>query len=120
MRLYAPVYEGDTLLRPDAALGESAVTVFKAPAPAVNFVRGNIEARPANEAALDLEALEQRARAARGSEIARLLRSAYDAVANWLESIDTQERDTFFAAADNLADLENRQRHYERTGCAHY
>lgn len=120
MRLYAPVYEGDTLLRPDAALGESAVTVFKTPAPAVNFVRGNMQVAAANATALDLDAIEQRARAERGSEIARLLRGAYTAVVNWLESIDTQERDNFFAGAENLADLENRQRHYERTGRAHY
>jgi hypothetical protein len=120
MRLYAPVYEGDTLLRPDAALGESAVTVFKTPAPTVNLVRGNIQLGAANEAALDLHAIEQTARAERGSEIARLLKGAYTAVADWLERIDTQERDSFFAASETLADLENRQRHFERTGCAHY
>jgi len=120
MRLYAPVYEGDTLLRPDAALGESVVTVFKTPAPTVDFVRGNIQVGAANETALDLQAIEQTARALRGAELARLLKGAYTAVVDWLERIDTQERDNFFAAADNLADLENRQRHFERTGCAHY
>jgi len=39
---------------------------------------------------------------------------------NWLERNETRERDHFFAASANLADLEERQRHWERTGCAHY
>ena len=120
MRLYAPLYEGDSLLRPDAALGERAVTVFKIPAPAVGFVRSNNTAEAANETALDLHAIEQTARAVRGSELARLLKGAYFAVVDWLERIDTRERDSFFAAAQNLADLENRQRHFERTGHAYY
>lgn len=120
MRLYAPVYEGDTILRPDAALGERATTVFKAPAPAVYFVRSNIPAKAANETTLDLHSIEQSAREMRGVAFGRMLKTAYTAVVDWLERIDNQERDNFFAASANLADLENRQRHFERTGCAHY
>jgi cell division inhibitor SulA len=120
MRLYAPLYESDTLLRPDAAFGEPAVTVFKTPAPAASFVRSNIQAEAANEPVLDLRAIEQTAHALRGATVAHLLKAAYTAVVDWLERIDTQERDNFFAAAENLADLESRQRHYERSGCAHY
>jgi hypothetical protein len=120
MRLYAPVYEGDNLLRPDAALGERPVTVFKIPAATVGFVRSNNTAEAAKAPGVDLRAVEQTARAVRGSEVARLLKGAYFAVVDWLERIDTRERDNFFAAAQNLADLENRQRHFERTGCAHY
>jgi hypothetical protein len=120
MRLYAPLYENDTLLRPDAAFGEPAAIVFKTPAPAAGFVRSNIQAKAANDTALDLRAIEQTALAMRGAAFARLLKAAYTAVVDWLERIDTLERDNFFAAAENLADLENRQRHYERSGCAHY
>lgn len=120
MRLYAPLYEGDSFLRPDAALGEPAAPVFKAPAPAAAFVRGNIQVEAANETALDLHEIEQAARAMRGATVARLLKAAYTAVVGWLERIETQERDNFFAASANLADLEQRQRHWERTGLAHY
>ena len=120
MRLYAPLYEGDNLLRPDAALGERTVTVFKIPAPTRGFVRSNNNAEAAIETGIDLHAIEQTARIERGSEVARLLKGAYFAVVDWLERIDTQERDNFFAASENLAVLENRQRHFERTGCAHY
>jgi hypothetical protein len=131
MRLYAPLYEGDSFLRPDAASGEHAATVFKTPAPAADFVRSNIQVEAANETALDLHAIEQTARATRSAEVARLLKNAatsvadglkpaYTAVVGWLDRNETYERDNFFAASANLADLEQRQRHFERTGLAHY
>jgi len=120
MRLYAPMYEGDSFLRPDAAIGVPVRTLFKAPAPAADFVRSNIPQEAANENSLDFDALEQTARQLRSAEIARLLKSAYTAVVDWLERSEYQERDNFFAASANLADLEQRQRHWERTGCSHY
>jgi hypothetical protein len=83
-------------------------------------VRSNIQAEAANTTVLDLYALEQTARHLRSAEVARLFRVAYDAIANWLDRIDQRERDDFFAASANLSDLEQRQRHWERTGCAHY
>lgn len=131
MRLYAPMYEGDSFLRPDAAIGASVRTVFKAPAPAPDFVRSNIQVEAANQTALDIHAIEQTARVLRSAELARLLKIAATSVANglkaahaavvdWLERVEYQERDNFFAASANLADLEQRQRHWERTGCSHY
>jgi hypothetical protein len=131
MRLYAPLYEGDSVLRPDAAIGASVRTIFKAPAPAADFVHSNIQVEAANPPALDIHAIERTARVLRGVELAHLLinaatllanglKAAHAAVAEWLERIDDQERDNFFAASANLADLEQRQRHFERTGLTHY
>jgi hypothetical protein len=120
MRLYAPLYEGDSVLRPDAALGEAVARFFKAPAPTTDFVRSNIQEEAANETAVDLHSLEQRAHAARSAWIANKLISMHQAVVDWLERNDNFERDNFFAGAANLSDLEQRQRHFERTGVAHY
>ncbi len=120
MRLYAPLYEGDGILRPDAAFGEPAQTASKKPGLARDFVRSNIQADAANETAFDLHSIELKARAMRAAEFARLLKAAYTAVVDWLERADTFERDRFFSQAENLADLEQRQRHFERTGQAHY
>lgn len=120
MRLYAPMYEGDNFLRPDAAIGASVRTVFETPAAAVDFVHSNNHVEAANETVLDLNAIEQTARAMRGAEIVRLLKAAYTAVVDWLERSGNYERDNFFAASANLADLELRQRYWERTGCASY
>jgi len=120
MRLYAPLYEGDSIVRPDAAFGEPAVSSFKKAHSGMDFVRSNIQAEAANTTALDLHAIEQTARNLRSAEIARLFRVAYDAIVDWLDRNEQYERDRFFAASSNLADLEQRQRHWERTGCAHY
>jgi hypothetical protein len=131
MRLYAPLYEGDSFLRPDAAIGAPVRTVFKASAPASDFVRSNIQVEAANLTVLDFHAIEYTARALRSIELGRLLNNAansvttalnavFTAVVDWLDRNETYERDYFFATAENLADLENRQRHFERTGLAHY
>jgi hypothetical protein len=131
MRLYAPLYEGDSILRPDAAIGASIRRDFKTSAPAADFVRGNIQVEAANETALDIRAIEHTARVLQSIELARVLKNTYTFLANglkaahtavvdWFERGETEERDNFFAASANLADLEQRQRHWERTGCAHY
>ena len=133
MRLYAPLYEGDGILRPDAAIGASARALFKAPAPAMDLVRSNIQVEAANETALGIpvHATVEAARDLRSAELARLLHGAYTAVAgglkaactavaDWFERGKYQERDDFFAASANLADLEQRQRHFERTGLTRY
>jgi len=120
MRLYAPLYEGDSILRPDAAFGEPAVKVFRSPAPAADFVRSNIQAEAANETALDIHDIERIARRQRSIELARIIKAVFVRIGDWLERNETFERDNFFAASENLADLEQRQRHFERTGMAHY
>ncbi|MBE0619119.1 MAG: hypothetical protein IH605_00860 [Burkholderiales bacterium] len=120
MRLYAPLYEGDSILRPDAAFGEPAVKVFRSPAPATDFVRSNIQSDAANETALDIHAIEQLARRHRSIVIGRMLKTLFKAVGEWFERNEYFERDRFFAASENLSDLEQRQRHFERTGMAHY
>jgi hypothetical protein len=131
MRLYAPMYEGDSFLRPDAAIGASIRAALKAPASAPDIVRSNIQVEAANQTALDISEIAHAAHELRGAVLAELLnratasaastlKSAYTAVTDWLERSENQERDNFFAASANLADLEQRQRHWERTGCAHY
>lgn len=120
MRLYAPLYEGDSIVRPDAAFGEPVVSAYKGTSRTLDFVRSNIQAEAASATVLDLHAIEQTARHLRSAEIARLFHVAYDAIVDWLDRNDQFERDAFFAASANLADLEQRQRHWERTGCAHY
>jgi hypothetical protein len=120
MRLFAPLYEGDSIVRPDAAFGEPAVRVFRSPAPATDFVRSNIKAEAVQETVFDFQAIEQLARHQRSVELARIIKAMFAAIGAWLERNENHDRDSFFAAADNLSDLEQRQRHYERTGLAHY
>ena len=120
MRLHAPLYEGDSILRPDVALGEAVAKLYKTPASKADFVRSNIQQEAAEATALDLHAIERAARHARAAWIAGKLKAMHQAVVDWLERNDNFERDRFFAESSNLADLEQRQRHWERTGRAHY
>ena len=83
-------------------------------------MRSNIQAKAANETALDIHAIEQLARRQRHAEIARMLKKMFTAIGDWFERNDNFERDNFFASSENLSDLEQRQRHFERTGMAHY
>ena len=101
MRLYAPLYEGDSILRPDAALGERPAADSKSPAPTATIVRSNMALEPAND-------------------LAHMTKALFARIAAWLERNENNERDNFFAASENLADLEQRQRHFERTGVPHY
>jgi hypothetical protein len=120
MRLYAPLYEGDGILRPDAAIDQPAEKVFKAADAGTDFVRSNIQVEAAKQTELDLHGIEQTARALRGAELARLWKAMFTAIDDWLERNENRDRDNFFAASSNLADLEQRERHWERTGLTHY
>ena len=73
MRLYAPIYEGDSFLRPDAAIGATIRRISKAPARTADFVRSNTQIEAANLTALDIRAIDRTARVLRGIELARLL-----------------------------------------------
>lgn len=116
MRLYAPLFEDDNTLRPDAALGESAGSAKESTASTLKIVHSNI----ALENAAGYPVAEEDVRQLRDGGIMRMTKTLFAAIGEWLERSEHQERDNFFAAAENLADLEQRQRHFERTGVAHY
>ena len=83
-------------------------------------MRSNIQVEAANETAFDIHAIEQIARIQRNAEISRLLNLLFKNIGAWFERLDYSERDRFFAESDNLCELEQRQRHHERTGMTHY
>ena len=120
MRLYAPLDESNSILRPGAALGEPAAATRKTPATRASIVRSNIGLEAANESTLDIAVIEQDARNQRNIKFGHIVKSLFTTIGAWLERNENRERDHFFAASDNLADLEQRQRHFERTGVAHY
>ncbi len=120
MRLYAPLDESNSLLRPGAAFGEPAVATRKTAVSRPAIVRGNIGLEAANESALDIPGIEYDARSQRSSAFGRFAKSLFTAIGAWLDRAENRELDHFFTASENLADLEQRQRHFERTGVAHY
>lgn len=105
MRLTAPLYEGDSLIRSGPAYGGDVP-------PAVEPTPG-----AAPELELDVAEVEARARALRSAYIGVLLRRLWERFEAWLENGRRAREEAYLARAENLADLEARMRRLEREGC---
>jgi hypothetical protein len=114
MRLYPPMYPGDSILQPGTVPGGGiastrAVAIFR-----TSFVRSNIRAESVPEARVDVAAIEQQARAARSVWIGSKLKSYYEALVRKFARGGQAEMENYLAASQSLADLEDRIRRYER------
>jgi hypothetical protein len=99
MACYTPFYEPCSLLQPGRqSTGNKAQSATRGQA---RLVRRTTETKPS---------------AAHGSWLVAKLNAAME----WLECADNAARDRFFSRAQDLSDLEQRQRHFEHTGEAHY
>ncbi|MBE0620528.1 MAG: hypothetical protein IH605_08060 [Burkholderiales bacterium] len=83
-------------------------------------MRRNSPAQRAPEPALNLAAIEERARAARSAWIGSKLKSYYEALVRKFEKAGEAEMENYLAASQSLADLEERIRRYERTRLPYY
>lgn len=87
MKLYPPIYPGDSILQPGTVpggdLGPESVRTASKPA----FVRSSMSAHGEPEAKIDLIEIEERARAARSAWIGAQLKSLYAALARKFEHI---------------------------------
>lgn len=112
MRLTAPLYEGDSVLRSGPAFGSN-----EAPAGAKRVAE--VDAEPVAKAAdapveLDLTAIEIRARAMRAACIGAAVKRLWRRFEAWLENGRRQRDEAYLARAANLSDLEARLRRLER------
>ena len=105
MRLTAPLYEGDGLIRSGPAYGGDAPPASES------------TPREAPELELDVAEVEARARALRAAYIGALLGRLWERFEAWLESGRRAREEAYLARAENLADLEARMRRLEREGC---
>ena len=64
MRLYPPMYPGDSFLEPGTAPGSDAPWAWETVAFRAHFVRSNMPAEAAPEAGVDVAAIERQASAA--------------------------------------------------------
>lgn len=111
MRFDAPLYEGDSLIRPGPGFGADI-----APAPREKVGAEAVEAKPETVFELSVAEVEARARAMRAAYIAGLLSRLWDRFEAWLERGRRAREEAYLAQADNLADLEERMRRIERQG----
>jgi len=78
------------------------------------IVRSNMPLRDLPPPAIDFREIERQARAARSAWFGDKFKSVCRAVARWVENPRATEMEHYLAASQNLADLEQRIRRYER------
>jgi hypothetical protein len=114
MRLTAPLYEGDSVLRSGPGFGAD-----EAPAESGDAVEGATQTvgKP-DEAATDLNMteIEAQARAMRAAYIGAAVGRLWARFDAWLEKGRRERDEAYLARATNLSDLEARLRRLERDG----
>jgi hypothetical protein len=114
MRVYVPMYEGDSIIHAGPVPGGDIASAWETAISKTSFVQSNRGADSVSESSLDTAALEQRARTARSAWVGSKLKSFYQNLVRRLERAGQSEMENYLAASQNLADLEERIRRYER------
>ena len=114
MRLTAPMYEGDSVIRSGPAFGADE-------APATAEIAAEVASKPAEAKAgtvfeLNEVEIEARARAMRAAYISAMMGRLWDRFEAWLERGRQARDEAYLARAANLSDLEVRMRKLERDG----
>jgi len=114
MRLTAPMYEGDSMIRSGPAFGADEV-----PATAETPAKGVPEPIGANADdvfEVNVVEIEGRARAMRAAYLGAMMGRFGDRFEAWLEKGRRTRDEAYLARAANLSDLEERMRKLERDG----
>jgi hypothetical protein len=114
MRLTAPLYEGDSLIRSGPAFGADAAEV--AAEPAAEVALEPVAATPQSVFELNVADIEARARAMRAAYIGALIGRLWDRFEAWLEKGRHEREAAYLARAATLSELEARMRRLERKG----
>ncbi len=114
MRLTAPMYEGDSVIRSGPAFSADE-------APVAVEIATKVEPEPVETAVdtvfvLNSVEIEARARAMRAAYISAKVAGLWDRFEAWLEKGRRARDEAYLARAANLADLEMRMRKLERDG----
>jgi hypothetical protein len=114
MRVYVPMYEGDSIIHAGLVPGGNVASAWETAISKTPFVRNNGVAENTPAPAIDAGALERSARAARSAWLGSKLKSFYQNLVRKLERAGQSEMENYLAASQNLADLEERIRRFER------
>jgi len=120
MRFYAPLDEGDSVMRPPVDLELALGQALKTAVSETDFVHGNILTEATTGQNFDPAALERRARAARSAWVGSKLKAYYQALVDKFERAGRSQLENYLAASENLADLEDRIRRFERHPTSYY
>jgi hypothetical protein len=113
MRLYPPIYPGDSILQAGKFPGGDFVSAWSEAIFRLPFVRSKIHAKRTFEA--QAEGVQKRpARAAPNGWVGSKLKPYYEALVRKFERAGQTELENYLAASQNLAELEERIHRYER------
>jgi hypothetical protein len=113
------MYPGDSFLEPGTVPGSDAPGAWETVAFRATFVRSNMPAEAAPEAGVDVAAIERQASAARAAWIGSKLKSYYEALMRKFARGAEADRDNYLAAAQSLADLDERIHRYQHMQSRH-
>lgn len=114
MKLYPPMYPGDSILQPATVPGGDAKSVWSTASLRASFVRSNNAVESAPDAGVDLIAIEAQARAARNAWVGSKLKSYYQALVQKFARGGQAEMKNYLGASQSLAELDERIRREER------
>ena len=120
MRLYPTIDPGHRMPQPGSFPGSGAESTSKTAVSREQFVRSNILLESALETGIDAAEPKRQARAARSTWVGSKLKTYYEALVRKFERAGQAEMENYLAASENLADLEERIRRYERMHSRYY
>ena len=120
MRLYSPIYAEDGILQPGTFPGGDVTKLGKIGDCRAGIVRSTNPVASASEPARDIAATEKRTRAARNTWVGSKLKSYYEVLVRKFARAGQSELENYLAASQNLADLEDRIRRYQRRQQSRY
>ena len=102
MKLYAPIYPGDSMLQPGEVPGGDSESEWTKAALGASFVHSTIGQDGESEPRIDLIDIEERARAARSAWIGSQLKSLYAALERMFERIAKHRFERDLAASNHV------------------
>ena len=120
MRFYPQIYPGDSVRVPGTFPGGDTVNSWKVPLFWPNFVRRMMGAGNSSEAVADAGQPAERMQAKHGAWVGSKLKPYFEALVRKFEGGGQAELENYLAASQNLADLEDRIRRYERMQSRYY
>lgn len=120
MRFYPPIYPEDSVQHPASFPGGDATDAFKTALFPTFFVRRTMREKDTPAPRADAGAAAQQKYAMGGAWVGSKLKSYYEALVRKFERAGQAEMENYLAASQNLADLEERIRRYERLHSRYY
>lgn len=120
MRLYHRIWRGNNFVQPGAPSGNATAWGENTASSGANIMHSTNPVEDATDPVPDRAAFDENARAARRSWVGSKLHAYYEALVRKFERAGQSELENYLAASQNLAELEDRMRRWERRQSPYY